>query len=54
MVVFQLGNPVVGLPKRQPLIARDVGVRLARQGEVKALLQGQDTKRLLAVASIAQ
>jgi hypothetical protein len=35
--VFKLGNTVVGLRKRQPLIERGMGVRLTRQDEVKAL-----------------
>src|SRR6516162_1378021 len=51
---FQGSKPVVGLPKRQPLRERGMGVRLARQDEVKALLQGQRTKRLLTVEIIAQ
>jgi hypothetical protein len=54
MVVFKRGNTVGGLPKRQPLIKRGMRVRLARQDEVKALLQGQRTKRLLTVEIIAQ
>ena len=36
---FKRDNTVVGLPKRQPLIERGMGVELARQDEVKALLQ---------------
>jgi len=51
---FQRGNPVVGLPKRQPFIERDMGVGLARQNAVQALVEGQRTKRLLAVEVIAQ
>jgi hypothetical protein len=51
---FKLGHPVVGLPKRQPLRERGMGVRLARQDAVQALWQGQGTKRLLAVEIIAQ
>src|SRR6516165_11911670 len=54
MAPFQGSKPVVGLPKRQPLRERGMGVRLARQDEVKALLQGQRTKRLLTVEIIAQ
>src|SRR4029434_206677 len=48
------GNPVVCLPKCKPLRERGMGVGLARQDEVKALLQGQRTKRLLTVEIIAQ
>jgi hypothetical protein len=47
------GDPVVGVPKRQPLIERGMGVGLAHQEEVKALLAGSGTKRLLAGEIIA-
>ena len=52
--VFKCGPTLVGLPKRHPLIERGRGVRLARQDAVKALLQGQHTKRLLAGELSAQ
>ena len=54
MAALQCAHTVVGLPKRQPLIERGMGVGLARQDKVKALLQSQRTKRLLAVEIIAQ
>jgi|SoiMethySBSTD1v2_1073268.scaffolds.fasta_scaffold615323_1 hypothetical protein len=49
-----LGPTVVGLPAGPPLIARGMGSRLARHDAGPALVLGQRTKRLLAVASIAQ
>src|SRR5215510_153096 len=54
MATFKCGNPVVGLPKRQPLRERGMGVGFARQDEVKALGQGQRTKWRLTVEIIAQ
>jgi hypothetical protein len=50
---FPLGHPVVGLPACPPLIELGMGIRLARQDAMQALLLGQRTKRLLAVAIIA-
>ena len=51
---FKLGDTVVGVPKRQPLIERGMGVGLAHQDAVKALLAGSGTKRLLAGEIIAE
>jgi hypothetical protein len=50
----KLGHPVVGLPKRQPLLECDRGVGLAHPEAVTALLSGQGTQGLCAVESIAQ
>lgn len=49
-----LGDPGMGLPKRQPLSERGMSVRGARQDDIVTLWQGQRTKRLLAGERIAQ
>jgi hypothetical protein len=51
---FKRGDPVVGLPKRQPLIECGMGVGLAHQEEVQALLAGQGTTWLFAGEISAQ
>lgn len=54
MAAFKHGHTVVGLPQRQALRERGMGVGLARQDALQALVQGERTQRLLAGESIAQ
>lgn len=51
---FTRGDAVVGLPKGQALVQRGLGIWLAHQEEVAALLQRSGTKGLPAVEISAQ